>query len=95
MHLYVYTDFVISSIYFISQLKFIHSFLNIMKFFKISKSKMQALAKYLFRKCRTLQLNRSRDVTNFEILDFIGRGARQCVCVLLLTCVAATFYALA
>ena len=41
-----------------------------MKCFKIAKSKMQALAKYLFRKCRTLQLNRSRDVTNFEILDF-------------------------
>ena len=55
-----------------------------MKFIKISKSKTQALAKYLFRKCRTLQRNRRRDVTNFvdrlEIVihDFIRRAARQC-----------------
>jgi hypothetical protein len=55
-----------------------------MKFLKIAKSKMQALAKYLFRKCRTLQRIRHRAVTNFvdrlEIVihDFIRRDARHC-----------------
>jgi hypothetical protein len=55
-----------------------------MKFLKIAKSKTQALAKHLFRKCRTLQRNRRRAVTNFvdhlEIVihDFIRRAARQC-----------------